>query len=115
MLVDEFEQNKDSFMKSVQDSFEKICKQNHLRKPYPNIEITFENLDSDDPSVEFSLVEYNLKNSRGADELVTYQCLFTDDGVIEDNGSLIAENLPDFIDGVAFYMADRYDYLVNYR
>ena len=32
MLIDEFAQNKYSFMKSVQALFEKICRQNHLRK-----------------------------------------------------------------------------------
>ena len=113
MLMDEFEQNKDSFMKSVQASFEKICKQNHFKKPYPLIEITFENLEDDDPCVEFSLIEFNENSGRRVNELASYQCMFTDDGVEEDNGSLIAETLPDFVDGVSFYMADQYDHYLN--
>ena len=98
MLLDDFEQNKDSFMESVQDSFEKICIQNKFRRPYSTIEITDEDLESEDAYVMFSLIRNNIRSRRGE---------------TEEDGSLIADNLSDFIDGVAFYMADKYDDYVN--
>ena len=113
MLLDDFEQNKDSFMESVQDSFEKICIQNKFRRPYSTIEITDEDLESEDPYVMFSLIRNNIRSRRGEEEIANYQCMFTEDGVTEEDGSLIADNLSDFIDGVAFYMADKYDDYVN--